>query len=67
MSYISKLKQRNAKMVFQKIFNRLQIGKNDQTGKSCHTLFCRIMPSDPQFLFHFQTPYKVFLPKMRRK
>ena len=40
-------------MVFEKIFNWLQIGKNDQRGKS----------GDPYFLFHLQMPYKGFLHK----
>ena len=63
MSSASQLKQTSAKMVLQKNFNRLQIGKNDQMGKSCHTLFCRMLSGEPDFLFHFQMPYKVYFHK----
>ena len=52
----------------QKWFSkRFSIGKNDPTGKSCHSLFCRILSGDAHFLFHFQTPYKVFLHKKSKK
>ena len=36
------------------------LGKNDQTGKSCHTLFCRICPVTP-FFISFSNALQSFL------
>ena len=57
------IETKKCKNGFEKMFNRLQISKNDQTGKSSHTLFCRMVSSEPPFLFHFQMPNKVFYTK----
>ena len=48
-----KIETKTSKNGFPNDFQSATNQKNNPTGKSCHTLFCRIL-SGPPFLFHFQ-------------
>ena len=52
-----KIETRRTKMVFQKIFNLLKIGKNEQTRRPCYALFADFsFPVTPFFISFSNAP-----------
>ena len=60
MSSSSNLGQRNSKMVYKMIFNRLKIFATEKTVNAIDAHFQGIL-AGTNILFHLQMPYKMFL------
>ena len=54
-------------MVFEMIFNRLNIGKNDPMGYFCYAPFAEFCMASPIFYFIFRWPITIYYIKCENK